>query len=1242
MLTLRVGVSIASTSQHTLSYNDDKNVTFYVSKVNDVTGCEGSRVEVNGVWREKRDAPVLMGGSNCGAGNVSLSARHDGTGISYKWYASVNNVPVGNPVSLSANYGPYLGESKDYVVSVVDVDECVSAFASVRATIYDVPDAPVLVGGAVCGTNNATMSVEDPVNGYVYKWYSSPNGLDLLNEGVSYTPLVTQTRTYYVSATTSNGCLSSARSSVVATVNSIPAVPETNNSENFACSLNENFDELTINVSGAGNNESYRWYTVASGGESIDNITSRHVVIYGGSRLVRFYVSKVNNITGCEGTRVLVSGIWKADMVAPTVVSGSTCGSGVVTLSAVHSGLNLDEYVWVDPLSEEIVLRGAESNKYKPNLSVDKTYNVYVISNDGCESNVVEVTGEVYTIPGLPNVEEVDALCGSGDVIMNILNPVDDFVYVWFDGSNRELFRGLSYEVVGITQTISYFVQVISDKGCESVGKKEVKVVVNPLPAVPTTVNADNFACSLDDDLTLTVYGASEGERYLWNSTAVGAGVQIRSINPSLVVGYENMSFSPYIDGNNFTGYLSKINQVTGCLSARIKVDGVWKDKREAPVSVAGSNCGAGDVELSVSDQDAVSFRWYSSVNDRPVGNPLSLLDTYNPSLNNTINYLVSSIGEDGCESNLASIQATIHPIPNAPSVVGDTLCGEGIANLSVMNSISGYTYRWYDGIDALTPLRVGVNYAPSVTQTRTYYVSAVNNNSCSSDISFARTSVKAIVNSIPVFPETDNSKNFACSIGDDLVLKVSGVSSDESYRWYANAVGGEKIENITSQYTLVYDNNKNVSFYVSKANGITGCEGRRLRVDGVWRDKRLPPLVDSKSRCGPGNILLSAIHGDDDVSFRWYSSVSNTAVGHPINLSSMYDPFLNTTKDYLVSVIDGDNCESEYNSVRATINSIPSSASVVGDTLCGEGNANLLVMDPINGYTYKWYDGSSSSISLSQGVSYRPEVLQTRTYYVSSVTSSNCSSDLSFVRTSVKAIVNSIPALPITDNLKNFACSQEDGLVLNVFGASNDESYKWYTAPAGGDIIENINNEYSLEYGEDANVSFHVSKINDITGCESRRLQVDGVWREEWGMPSVMNGENCGVGVVMLSAFHSSSDITQFVWKDKESDNIVSRANIYNPLLSATKTYDVYGVDSDNCQSQISEATGEIHAIPSAPIAKGDSVCSSGEVTLEVIDPIDGYTYQWYNSSFVKVFVGQSYTVPINATSFFFVESVS
>ena len=900
------GVSIASTSQHTLSYDDNENVTFYVSKVNDVTGCEGSRVEVNGVWREKREAPILVGGSNCGAGNVSLSASHDGTGISYKWYSSVSNVPVGNPVSLSSTYSPYLTSSKDYVVSVVDEDECVSAFASVRATIYDVPDAPVLIGGAVCGVNNATMSVEDPVAGYIYKWYSSPNGLNLLNQGISYTPLVTQTRTYYVSATTSNGCLSSARSSVVAIVNSIPAVPETNNGENFACSLNENFDELTINVSGAGNNESYRWYTVASGGESIDNITSRHVVTYSGSRIVRFYVSKVNNITGCEGTRVLVSGVWKVDMVAPTVVSGSTCGSGVVTLSAVHNGFNLDEYVWVDPVSEEIVLRGAESNEYKPNLSVDKTYNVYVISNDGCASNVVEVTGEVHVIHGTPGVEEVGALCGSGDVTMNILNPIGNFIYVWFDGSNRELYRGLSYEVAGISQTTSYFVQTISDKGCESVGKKEVEVVVNPIPAVPTTINADNFACSSDDNLILTVYGASNDERYRWYSDL--ADPIIRGGESSVPSGFSSLL------NNSITFSVSKINDVTGCEGSRVEVNGVWKTKREEPSVVMGSNCGTGNVELSVSDDDAVFFHWYSSVNNRPVGNPLSLLGTYNPSLSSTTNYLVSAVGDDGCESNLASVQATIHPIPNAPSVVGDTLCGEGNANLSVVDPINGYTYLWYDGIDALTSLRVGTNYAPLVSQTRTYYVSAVNNNSCSSDLSHSRTSTSAVVNPIPDAPVLVGDT--VCGV-DNATMSVEDPVAGYIYKWY-NTINS--LSSVSEGVTYTPNISATSTFYVEAVSSEGCVSSGRTQVVGVVNPIPDVPIVRDSIRCGPGEVELRAFHNDEG-HFIWYETdVSTTEISGSEAAASYTTPELNTTRSYFVKFVDKKGCDSERVEVVVTI----------------------------------------------------------------------------------------------------------------------------------------------------------------------------------------------------------------------------------------------------------------------------------------------------------------------------------
>ena len=378
------GVSVANTSQHTLSYDDDQNVTFYVSKINGATGCEGSRVEVTGVWREKRGAPVLLAGSNCGAGNVSLSASHDGTGISYQWYSSVSNVPVGNPVSLSSTYSPYLTGSKDYVVSVVDDDDCVSAFASVRATIYDVPDAPVLIGGAVCGVNNATMSVEDPVAGYIYKWYSSPNGLDLLNEGVSYTALVTQTRTYYVSAVNNNSCssdLSHSRTSTSAVVNPIPDAPVLVG--DTVCGV----DNATMSVEDPVAGYIYKWYNTIN---SLSSVSEGVTYTLNISATSTFYVEAVSS-EGCVSSgRTQVVGVVNPIPDVPIVRDSIRCGPGEVELRAFHN--DEGHFIWYETDVSTTEISGSEAASYTtPELNTTRSYFVKFVDKKGCDSERVEV-----------------------------------------------------------------------------------------------------------------------------------------------------------------------------------------------------------------------------------------------------------------------------------------------------------------------------------------------------------------------------------------------------------------------------------------------------------------------------------------------------------------------------------------------------------------------------------------------------------------------------------------------------------------------------------------------------------------------------------------------------------------------------------------------------------------------------------------------------------------------------------
>jgi RHS repeat-associated protein len=68
------------------------------------------------------------------------------------------------------------------------------------------------------GAGSITLSVKNPDPGYLYKWYDDPTSTTVLQTGSSYTPSVTQSRAYYVSATT---CQEASRTGVSLVVRNI-------------------------------------------------------------------------------------------------------------------------------------------------------------------------------------------------------------------------------------------------------------------------------------------------------------------------------------------------------------------------------------------------------------------------------------------------------------------------------------------------------------------------------------------------------------------------------------------------------------------------------------------------------------------------------------------------------------------------------------------------------------------------------------------------------------------------------------------------------------------------------------------------------------------------------------------------------------------------------------------------------------------------------------------------------------
>lgn len=140
-----------------------------------------------------------------------------------------------------------------------------SANTQVTVTISPDPAAPQSNAVAVCSGDNTTLTVQNPLTGMTYNWYSVATGGTVLASGTSYALTnVTANATYYVSAVNATGCTSPTRTAVDITVNPLPAVPQANSVT--VCS-GTNASVLVTNVTPA--NVTYRWYSQSTGGTPV-------------------------------------------------------------------------------------------------------------------------------------------------------------------------------------------------------------------------------------------------------------------------------------------------------------------------------------------------------------------------------------------------------------------------------------------------------------------------------------------------------------------------------------------------------------------------------------------------------------------------------------------------------------------------------------------------------------------------------------------------------------------------------------------------------------------------------------------------------------------------------------------------------------------------------------------------------------------------------------------------------------
>ena len=216
--------------------------------------------------------PLSVFCTNGDAAAITGNVPTGGNGIyNYQWQKSEDNLTYTDIAGANLiNYDPPLLLKKTFYRRNVISGPCNNS-ASSGAVVIDIlpqPSTPLMQNASVtiCPGSIAVLSVLNPVAGFTYNWYDSPQKTNFLGKGTSYTTgSLTQNKTYYIES--DNGlCVSATMANVQVLLSTQPdANVMAGGNSTTTCSGSV----AVFIVPNPKAEIIYKWYSTAAGGVAI-------------------------------------------------------------------------------------------------------------------------------------------------------------------------------------------------------------------------------------------------------------------------------------------------------------------------------------------------------------------------------------------------------------------------------------------------------------------------------------------------------------------------------------------------------------------------------------------------------------------------------------------------------------------------------------------------------------------------------------------------------------------------------------------------------------------------------------------------------------------------------------------------------------------------------------------------------------------------------------------------------------
>ncbi|MGC4040286.1 MAG: T9SS type A sorting domain-containing protein [Flavobacterium sp.] len=916
---------------------------------------------------------------------------------------------------------------------------------------------PTVTGTTPAGRcDTGTVALAATASAGTLNWYAAPTGGSAIGTGTSFTtPSISSTTTYYVEAV-NNGC-SSARTAVVATVNTTPTITATTPASRC--------DAGSVTLNATSSAGSTVWYAGPTGGTALS--TSNSYATPSISISTTYYVEAA--LGGCSSPRTPVIATVNTTPTITSTTPATRCDVGTVTLGAVASGGTLN---WYGVPTGGTSL-GTGTSFTTPTLSGNQIF--YVDASTGtCTSARTAVLATMYTMPTVTGTAA--SRCDAGAVALSASTNVGTISWYAAASGGTALGTGTTFTTPSISGTTTYYAEAVNGT-CTST-RVAVVATINASPTITATTPAT--ICSGD---TFTISATASAGNLAWYNVSTGGIVQGTGGTYSLT--NLNSSFTFYVQATDGS-----------CQSVRTPVVVTVNQRPSLTSSAGASRCGTGTLTLTAAYTNG-TINWYDAAS---AGNLVFTGSNFvTPSLSGTTTYYVEAVNGSCISTVRTPVTATVNTVPTVTSTTPASRCGAGSVTLSASSSVG--TLVWYNVATGGTALTTGTSYSPTISATTTYYVEATNGTCTSTRTAVTATmdAAESITSTTPgsrcdagsvtlsavatggtlnwyaastggsalgtgttfVTPSISTSTNYYVSVTNGtctsarvaVLASVNGLAaptgnanqsfcgsgtvaslattSGTNIVWYTAATGGTVVPNTTALVS-------GTTYYASQNNGT--CESAtRLGVTVALSTMPTVTSTTPASRCGAGSITLNAASSTGNLV--WYNvSTGGSALG----TGTSFSPSISGTTTYYVEAVNG-ACTSVRTAVIATMDAAQTITSTTPGSRCDAGTVTLSAV--ATGGTLNWYNTASGGSILGTGSNFTtPSISSSTTYYVE-VTNGTCTSS----RVAVTASINPVAA-PAGNANQQFCAGETVGLLVITSGTN----IVWHDAATGGNIVPN------------------------------------------------------------------------------------------------------------------------------------------------------------------------------------------